>query len=57
MLKINNRVKRLAKLIEVPFTNLRLGFIPIPPSVLIGVVADVIRIEVLHPSIRSIIDS
>ena len=57
MLKINNGIQRFTKLVKVPFTDLGLCFVPITSFVLVRVIANVVRVKVLHPSIRPVVDS
>ena len=54
--EIYDRVESLAKLVEVPLTNFWLSLVPISSPILVRVVADKVRIEVFHPSIRTVIN-
>ena len=54
--KINNWIKRFTQLEQIPLANVWLGLVPISPSVLVRMVANKIRVVMLHPSKWAIVD-
>lgn len=55
-LNIHDRVQSFCKLGQVPFAHRRLGSMSISASISVRVVADEVRIMMLQPSVRSVID-